>query len=78
MKDFFDTPLIRQPYIYTGRDDEHFTNGETYYVIESGYHWIKEWGFGLWITNDDDKTTTDIDYGVFLSKEDFRKSFWQS
>jgi hypothetical protein len=70
-------PLLKQPYIYTGKDRESYKNGETYYVIETGYHWIKELGYVVWMTNEEYKDTTDIDYGVSMSVGDFHNNFWK-
>jgi hypothetical protein len=66
-----------QPYIYTGEDSEYHKNGETYYVIETGMHWYKEFGFVVWITTEENKHTTDIDYGMSMSVGYFKGNFWK-
>lgn len=70
-------PLIQQPYIYIGKDDEEHKNGETYYVIETGNHWIKEYGFVVWVTTEEDRLTKDIDYCISMSVDYFNENFWR-
>jgi hypothetical protein len=73
-----DVPLIGQPFIYTGKDNESHKNGETYHVIETGKHWIKEYGFVIWVTTEEDKHTKDIDYCMSCSIGYFNKNFWKT
>lgn len=69
-------PLMTTRHLFTGESDQCFTTGHYYTVIESGYHWIKEYGFGIWLTCDDYPETTDSDLGVFMSVDDFTKQFF--
>jgi hypothetical protein len=71
-------PLIGQPYIYTGKDSESHKNGETYRVVETGNHWIKELGFVIWVTTEEHKNTKDIDYCMSCSVDYFHGHFWKS
>lgn len=70
-------PFMGQPYIYKGKDTENHLNGETYHVIETGQHWIKEYGFVIWMTTEEYKDTKDIDLGHSMSVEYFNGHFWK-
>jgi len=71
-------PLIGQPYRYTGKNTESHKNGETYYIVETGQHWIKEYGFVIWITTEEDRFTKDIDYCMSCSPTYFNSHFWKA
>lgn len=73
------TPLPTTRHIFTSESAEHFTTGHTYTVIKSGLHWHKEYGFGVWLTNDEYlfNPQRDEDLGVFLSVRDFHTHFFQ-
>lgn len=74
---YLSIPLVGQPYIYMGENNSSHKNGETYYVIETGNHWIKEYGFVVWMTTEEDRFTKDIDYGCSVDMDYFRKYFWK-
>lgn len=68
-------PLIGQKFIYVGKDNECHKSGETYRVIGTGYHWIREYGFVVWMTTEHYKNTCDIDYGMAMSASSFNGNF---
>jgi hypothetical protein len=70
-------PLIAQPYIYIGEDDHDHKLGEIYRVVETGYHWIKEAGFVIWVTTEEYKDTTDKDYCMAVGVKYFNENFWK-
>lgn len=72
-----DVPLIDQRYLYTGEDTSTFKNGESYRVVATGDHWIKEYGFVVWMTTEEDKDTNDIDFCCSLDLTYFKKNFWK-
>lgn len=67
-------PYASEKYYYTGISNEYFSTGKQYTVIETGGHWLKEWGCGAWMTTDEYPNTKDIDYGCFVSYADFEKT----
>lgn len=69
-------PLIGQSYIFTGDDVNEHKNGETFYVVETGQHWYKEVGLGIWLSNDDQER--DVDYCWAVSPGYFNSNFWKS
>lgn len=68
-------PLPTTRIIYTGEDNECHKNGETYTVIETGNHWMKELGYVIWVTTEEYKDTRDIDYGMSCSIGYFNGNF---
>lgn len=70
-------PLLNQPYIYVDQDCSSFTNGNTYKVIGTGQHWHREFGFCVWMTNDEYPDTKDEDYGTSIGIDEFSKCFWK-
>ncbi|ENR4630960.1 hypothetical protein ACEVOE_000399 [Staphylococcus pseudintermedius] len=66
-------PYASEKYYYIGTNNEYFTCGEQYIVVETGQHWFKEWGQGIWFTTDETPNTKDIDYCCFISYDDFEK-----
>ncbi|MNJ90059.1 hypothetical protein D3C87_76510 [compost metagenome] len=77
MKNMKNVPLIKQKYIYVGKDNDCHKNGKTYVVIDTGYHWIKEYGFVVWMTYEDCTRTDDIDLGISMDLGYFNSSFWK-
>lgn len=68
-------PLPTIKYMFIGEDNEDHLCGEFYTVIETGWHWIKEFGHVIWVTTEEDRNTTDIDYGLSCSIDYFQKNF---
>lgn len=77
MKNMKNVPLIRQEYIYVGRDTEFHKKGETYYVVETGYHWVKEYGFVIWVATKENRNLNDLDLCWSMSVDYFNGNFWK-
>ena len=69
-------PLIKTPYRYIGKGNHYWLQGNQYYPISIGYHYEREWGYGVWVT-DEEGYTEDTDYCVFMSIAEFNQSFWK-
>lgn len=55
--------------VYYGKRNKYHTPFNKYVYIESGMHWYRELGEGVWISDDEFPDTQDVDYGVFVNKE---------
>lgn len=66
-------PYMSETYYYVGETNEYFTQGNQYVIIETGNHWIKEYGEVAWLTCDDYPNTKDIDFGVAVDINNFGK-----
>lgn len=66
-------PYMSETYYYVGETNEYFTQGNQYVIIETGNHWIKEYGEVAWLTCDDYPNTKDIDFGVVVDINNFGK-----
>lgn len=69
--------FMGQKYIYVGKNNEFHKNGETYSIIETGEHWIKAFGYVIWMTTAEYPNTNDIDYGLSVDVSYFKSNFWR-
>lgn len=66
-----DLPVMLTKVYYIGNDTELHKKGNQYTVIESGFHWMKELGYVIWVTTDEHPDTRDYDCGMSFKPEDF-------
>lgn len=71
-------PLIGQAYIFQGKDEYLHEIGKTYRVVATGFHWIKAYGFVVWVTTNEYPETTDIDYCMSYHIDAFHQDFWKA
>lgn len=68
-------PLPFQDYYYIGESYREHIQGEKYTVVETGFHWHKEFGYVVWITTESDKDTRDVDYCMSCDVNWFHENF---
>lgn len=69
-------PLTGTEYFYIGQNTNTHQHGQIYQVVETGIHWIKEFGVVVWITTEENKQTRDIDDCQAFRLDVFHRLFW--
>jgi hypothetical protein len=68
--------LPGERFMYYGEDNESFTNGKYYRVVNVGNHWFKKLGKVVWFTNNN-YDGDDEDYCTSVSLSYLNKYFYK-